>query len=295
MTAAASHGFHPRHGERERAGDDGLRRDDGRRRGEDHKGVESPRGGQPVERVVRGRRVVDEEGPLSEIVEEQGRTDETEPVHLNRPFAEVAHVCVERFTARRDEEHGPEHEKAPESVAEEKMVRMSGIDGGQHGRVAEDSGDAERREGAEPEKHDGTENGADLRRPAPLKEKQTEEDDDRDGNDKLREVRGRDVQAFDRGEDRDRRSDDAVAVEQRGSEESEWHDETSQTRLLAALRLDETHQRENPALPPVVEPQDVHVVLESDDDDQRPEDERENAHHVGSRRLDAVRAEKALA
>ena len=46
---------------------------------------------------------------LTEVVEQQRRQHEREPRQADRPFAEMAHVGVQRLAARDDEEHRAEH------------------------------------------------------------------------------------------------------------------------------------------------------------------------------------------
>jgi hypothetical protein len=57
----------------------------------------------------------------------------------------------------------------------------------------------------------------------------------------------------------------------------------------------ERQQREDPALAVIVRSHDEDDVLDADDDDQRPNDQRENAVNVVRRRLDAVFELEALA
>jgi hypothetical protein len=69
---------------------------------------------------------------------------------------------------------------------------------------------------------------------------------------------------------------------------------------LRSLRLDLDRRRqsgegEDAALAVVVGAQDEDAVLDRDDEDERPEDERQHAEDVGGRRGDGVRAVEALA
>ena len=181
------------------------------------------------------------------------------------------------------------------AVAQEEVEAVRRVEGPEDRRVAHHLRDAERRDGREPEEHHGPEEAADSGRAAALDEKQSDDDDDRRGDDVGGEERRRHVEALDGAEHRDGRRDDAVAVEQRRPEDAD-HD---QPRALAfAHDLDgrrQRRQREDAALAAVVGAQDEDAILDRDDEDQRPEDERHHAEDVLRRRGDGVRPVEALA
>ena len=256
--------------------------------------VQRPSRRQAVERIAGGFGIVNEQGPLPEVVQEQRHPDEAEPVDLDRPLAEMSHVRVERLSSRRDKEDGTENEKSVEAVSRKEVERVGRIDRGEHGRVADDPGDAQDRESAEPDEHDRPEHGTDPAGPVSLEEKEADEDADRDRHDEFRERRGRDLETLDCAQDGDRGRDDAVAVEERRSEETERHDEASESGSLTAFLVDQTHEGQDSSLPPVVHPQHVDVIFESDHDHERPEDQRQDAENVGVRRRDPVGAVKTL-
>ncbi len=129
-----------------------------------------------------------------------------------------------------------------------------------------------------------------------------------------REGAGRHLEAFHRGEHRDRRRDDAVAVEQRRAEQPQ-HDEQhlglAQPRPGGARRRPvrsrfvgvdrrcrgprhQRHQCQHPPLAVVVGAHDEQEVLHRDDQRDRPEDQRQHAIDVGGRRRHAVRQREAL-
>ena len=119
--------------------------------------------------------------------------------------------------------------------------------------------------------------------------------DDRHGHDVRREERRRHVQAFDGAEHGDGGRDDAVAVKQRRAEDAE-HDEHPALAFAHDLdRRRQRRQRQDAALAAVVGAQDEDAVLDRDDEDQRPEDERQHAEDVLGRGGDGVRAVEALA
>jgi hypothetical protein len=171
----------------------------------------------------------------------------------------VAHVRVERLAAGRHQEDSAEHEKPVHSVAREEVDRVHRIDRSQH-----------------------------------LKEKQSDQDRDGDRHDEGPEDRSRDLQTFHRGEDRDRRSDDAVSVEKSGAEDSQRDENPAKARGRLRVRAHEPHQREDSSLSPVVESKDVDGVLERHHDDQGPEDERQDSQNVFAPREDPVGGVKAL-
>ena len=81
-----------------------ISRRDGRDRRQEDERVEVPVRGHVVERIPRGLGVPDEERSLAEVVEEERRGDEREPVDLDRDLAEVPHVGIERLAAGRHQE-----------------------------------------------------------------------------------------------------------------------------------------------------------------------------------------------
>jgi hypothetical protein len=106
-----------------------------------------------------------------------------------------------------------------------------------------------------------------------------DQDPDGNGNDHRREGWGVDLQAFDGAEHRDGRGDHAVTIEQRGSDQA--YDEQGGTR--AALRcvpcVEKRKQRHNAALAAIVGAQDQDGIFEPDDQEKRPDDQRDDAHH----------------
>ena len=104
------------------------------------------------------------------------------------------------------------------------------------------------------------------------------------------ELRCDDLETLERGEDRDRRRDRRVAVEERGAGDAE-DDEERRPPPGGALR--EGEERERAPLAAVVGAQDQDDVLERDDQDQRPDQQRDDADHlaVGQPVRPAPRAE----
>lgn len=144
--------------------------------------------------------------------------------------------------------------------------------------------EADRRE---PEEGDGAEDHTDLGRAEFLCEEEADEDGDRDGEDEGLERCRADGEALDRREDRHRRGDHPVAVEEGGAEEAE-PDEDATAGALVGLLEEESEHRQHPALATVIGAHDVDDVLDAHDEEQRPEDEREDTVHVGGGRREAV-------
>src|SRR5206468_2462607 len=92
-------------------------------------------------------------------------------------------------------------------------------------------------------------------------------------------------------------------VEESDAEDPEEKDAAPDRGAAAALETDESHEREDPPLAAVVEPQDPGVVLHADDQKERPEDQRQDpedvlrleGHRVPARKTDPQRVERARA
>ena len=84
------------------------------------------------------------------------------------------------------------------------------------------------------------------------------------GHDEPVEVGRRHRRALDGGEHRDGRGDHAVAVEERGAEQAEQHEDPPAAAHGWTSRGDQRGEREDPALAVVVGPHDEGQVLEGD-------------------------------
>ena len=144
----------------------------------------------------------------------------------------MAHVGVERLTTRDDQEDRTERQEGLQALVAEELDRVVRVDRLDDPRRIGDVPQAEHRDGGEPDHHHRPEDFADCAGPSPLHPEQTDEDDDRDRDDPALERRGHLFQALDRAEHRDRRGDDAVAVEQRGAE----HTQRDEEPALATVR-----------------------------------------------------------
>ena len=131
----------------------------------------------------RRLRIAQEQRALTEVVEQQRRQHEREPGDANRPPAEMAHVGVERLAAGDDQEDGAEHGEAVPSVLAKERERMARIDRGEHDRLFDEPGDAERGDDQEPADHHRAEQPADAVGAVPLNREDADEDRHRDRHD----------------------------------------------------------------------------------------------------------------
>jgi len=127
---------------------------------------------------------------------------------------------------------------------------------------------------------DRPEADAHLGRAMALDPEQAGQDADGQGHDVGRKHRRRNFQTFHRGQHRDGRCNQSVAIEQRRAEQSERHGNAPRGRRQLVIRQHARHQRHDAALATVVGTQDQRHVLERDDHDQRPEHQRQDAEHV---------------
>ena len=152
-------------------------------------------------------------------------------------------------------------------------------DGGQDARCPHDPEQPEQADHDEPHQHHRAEDVADEIGPLALDQEQTDQDRDGDGNDHRRE-RGRvDLETFDGAEHRDRRRDHAVAVEQRGADQADDEQRGAPAPARRVPGVKQREQRDDAALAVIVGAQDQNGVFERDDQDDRPEDHRHDAHH----------------
>ena len=144
----------------------------------------------------------------------------------------------------------------------------------------------------EEDHHDRAEEGRDPRGPPALGAEQNDEDDDRSRQDVGREFDVDLFQSFERGQHRNRRRDDGVAREQRGAGDPE---QEGQRRPLSERALRERLERQDAAFALVVRLHQEQHVFSGDDDQERPNDERDDADHFDrSKRGPLQLAERGL-
>jgi hypothetical protein len=96
---------------------------------------------------------------------------------------------------------------------------------------------------------------------------------------------------FEGAQHRDRRRDDAVAVDQRRSEQP--HDDEN-APAFGPVRAGHRHQRQNPAFAVIVGAHDEQAIFDGNGDDQGPEDQRETAQRRLPRKMSAGRPDDRL-
>ncbi len=267
--------------QRERAGDHRLAGDDRGDGGEGHHGNPEGRRAEQEEPVqvleglaVRGSVLqgLQHQGPLSQVVEGQGRQDQEQPRRLDRPTPEVSHVRVERLGARHRQEHRTQHQQAGHAVPHQEDHRVIGVERQQDAGDLHELDRAKHRDGGEPDQADRPEPGRHLAGAPRLDQEKPDQDRQRDLEHQRRghpigQRRDR-PQALDRRQHRDRRSDHRVAVEQRRSAQAQDEDHLGASAHRA---LGQGHQRQHPALAVIIGPHQEQHILDGDHEDQRPE------------------------
>ena len=157
---------------------------------------------------------------------------------------------------------------------------MNRVEGGQHFRPLHDLRDTGNGQCCEPHQHDRTEQLSDGRRAVPLDQEECHQHADADRHDESCQPGRDDLHAFQRTEYRDRRRDDAIPVEQRGSENAQQQQCHAPLRGTSGGVRRECRQRHDAAFAAVVCPQDEEHVLQRHDEHQCPEDHRRSADDV---------------
>jgi hypothetical protein len=134
----------------------------------------------------------------------------------------MTHVGIERLTACNRQEHGREDRQRRGDVRAQHIAEgVGGTDCGQDLGGGHDAADAEHAQHREPEQHERPEDPADPSGAHPLGRKQDGQDDERDRDDIRPKLRGIEGEPFDGTQDRDRRGDGAVGIEQRRPDQAQ--------------------------------------------------------------------------
>ena len=112
--------------DRERAADDRLRGDDGRHGGQEHHREPGPYRGQQEERVADAGRVAQDQGALSQVIQDAGGEDDQKPGAPDRRAAEVSHVCVQRLGSGDGQDDGGQGEERGAEVTGKITDRIAG-------------------------------------------------------------------------------------------------------------------------------------------------------------------------
>ena len=164
-------------------------------------------------------------------------------------------------------------------MPEQHAERVPGIERHEDLGRLQDFAQSEEADRDEPDHHDRTEQPPDALRAAALHREQDDEDGQRAGHDEPLHGRVDDREPFHRAHHRDCGRDERIAVEERRAEHRKQHQPLRGPAVPRELVLDQCDQRQHAAFAFVVHPQDDDDVLERDDDQQAPEDERQHAEH----------------
>jgi hypothetical protein len=236
-------------------------------------------GGEQKKWLLRGCRFGQEERALAEVVQQQRWQHKREPRHANRALSKVSHVGVQRLAARDHQKDRAEHgEPVPPMVAEEREC-VSRIDRRENDRLTCQGHEPEHRDDGEPRHHDRAKQSPDTMRAVALDREHGNQNHNRDRHDVRIEQRCRELEPLDGSENGDRRSDHAVAVEQRRTEYAH-QDESRPVRAAPIVLRQQSGQRQNATFTLVVGTHHDGDVLDRDHQQQRVDDERQDAQHV---------------
>ena len=112
---------------------------------------------------------------MAEIIEGESRESHAEPRGLDRAFAEMAEIGVERLATGHGEEDGAKRCKPNPSMIGQEHHAMGRIEGGEHAGVLGDMRKPADGKGDEPDERDRSEEGGDPRRAVRLHREQSEQ------------------------------------------------------------------------------------------------------------------------
>ena len=161
-----------------------------------------------------------------------------------------------------------------------KFDGVMGQEGPQHLRRLDDLLEAQHEQHDEPDQRDRAEPAADARGAEALHGEQGDQHADGDGQHHRVQRRRRHLEALDGAQHGDGGREQAVAVEQGGAQHADHQVDAAAARVDRGLARHQRHQGEHAALAAVVGAHDDDDVLQGDDDDQRPGDQRQDAEHV---------------
>ncbi len=218
---------------------------------------------------------------LPEVIQHERRKNEAEPSRPQRPSAEMPHIGVEGLGACHRQKNGSQHQETAPGRIPQHCDAIDRVDGEEYARLLRDSPDAEQRQHQEPDQHHRAEEAAYRGRTVALHQEEAGEESERDRDDIGVEERRRHFQSLDRAQHRDRRGDDAVAVEQRGADQTRRHDPSIPLAPLTGRAQDQCGERQEPALAMIVGAHDDKHVFDRDDQRQGPDDQRKSTEDCG--------------
>ncbi len=187
----------------------------------------------------------------------------------------MTHVGVQGLGASNAQHHRTEHDEGERFVFHDQSECIGRRNGQQHERMPHNLARAEHTDDDEPHRHDRTEDASHAVSAAVLHGEQHHDDRQADRQHELLKSGRGYFQSLDRRQDRDGRRDDAVAEEQAGTRNADESEEAAHSGAdRDALR--QRHQRQDATLAAVVGAHDQGDVFNRDDQDERPEDQRQD-------------------
>ena len=208
--------------------------------------IQRPRGASEKNGFARGGRGGQQQRPLAEVVEQQAGQHHREPASRigRRPKCPMsAYSASPPVTTSTTE---PRIRNACDPVADEEVHRVPRIDRLQHLGRHHDAADAQHGDGDEPDRHHRPEQPPDLAVPCFWTAKSAVSTTAEMGQTQWLTAGAATLTPFDGAQHRDRRRDDAVAVEQRGAEEPERDEEPAPAFGSAAAAAPAPAARECP-------------------------------------------------
>ena len=197
----------------------------------------------------------------------------------------MRHVGIKRFGPGHSENDRTEDEKPEDSVMRYEPHGVQRIERGKNRGMGDDRNQARRGDRDKPEGHDRAEDDSHALRSSPLNRKQPQQDSSRDRNDKVLCCRRGDTQSLDRRDHRDRGRDHPVANNHRSSDHGHPEKPVDVHRNAEYLRrLGSRQQGENPALAVVIDAHQNRDVLNANDEEKRPNEQRDDADRILYRR-----------
>ena len=205
----------------------------------------------------------------------------------------MTEIGIESLAAGDREKDGAERRKPDQSMTGEESHPIDGIEGAQHVQILDDVPEARDGDGDEPDEGDRAEEGGDLGGASGLHREQGEKDQHGQRDDIQFESGSGHLEAFDRRQNRNRRGDQRVAVEQRGADDAEHDDGEA---LAPERARGKRHQSQRSTFAFVVGAEEDQHIFDGNNEDQRPNDQRKDAENDGlARSLTAARRQHQFA
>ena len=205
-----------------------------------------------------------------------------------------------------DQEHGAQRNEADDAVGCEEFNAVRRIECPEHRGILHDMPNSGDGDSSKPDQHDRAEECGHSGRAARLKREEHHQNERGKWHHVRLESRSGDLESLNRGEHGKRRRNHRVAIEQRGTDDAAQH---QGARAFAKGTLCQSHQRQRAAFTVIVRPQQDEDVFECDNQNERPDDQRQNSenrgfasrvaranrrHHGFAHRIEGARADIAV-